>query len=398
MFLASAAVLATLLTVAAQTRRQKMVEVEVLAHVLKPAASDAPRALTVPDGFRVSRFAQSLGKPRIMAVAPDGGVYVTRREPGDCLLLRDRNQDGRVDDQIVVARKPGLHGIAIADNRVYLATVKEVFVAERRTDGTLGQLQQIIGDLPDGGQHPNRTLAIGPDDMLYISVGSSCNACSETNREHATLLRARTDGTQREIYSSGLRNTIGFGWFPGTNDLWGWDHGIDWLGDDRQGEELNLLVQGSRYGWPYVYGKNRFNLQDEPPNGMSHQDWAKMSREPVWLYTAHSAPMQMAFYTADQFPTEYRNNAFVAMRGSWNRKPPSGYEVVRVRFQNGKPVQVEPFLTGFLGQEGGQWTHSGRPVGVAVAADGALLISDDTLGSIYRVSYGSANQSSRTSP
>ena len=212
------------------------------------------------------------------------------------------------------------------------------------------------------------------------------------------ISNSRASNFWSTLSSSSISNTIGFGWYPGTNDLWGWDHGIDWLGDERQGEELNQLVQGSRYGWPYVYGKNRFNLQDEPPNGLSHQDWAKMSREPTWLYTAHSAPMQMAFYTADQFPAEYRNNAFVAMRGSWNRKPPSGYEVVRVRFQKGKPSQVEPFLSGFLAQEGGQWTHSGRPVGVAVAADGSLLVSDDTLGTIYRISYGSANRSSRTSP
>jgi glucose/arabinose dehydrogenase len=370
----------------AQASRQKIVDVEVVGHVLKPVPAEAPNRLTVPDGFTVARFAQALGKPRMLAVAADGSVYVTRREPGDCVLLRDRNDDGKADDVTVVAKKSGLHGIAIHHDRIYFATVKEVFVADRMADGSVGELKPIITDLPDGGQHPNRTLGVGPDGRLYISVGSTCNACTETNRESAAMLRTRLDGSEREVLASGLRNTIGFAWHPGTKELWGWDHGIDWLGDDQQGEEFNLLVHGARYGWPYVFAKSRQNPADEPPGGISREEWTRMSREPVLLYTAHAAPMQMLFYTGDQFPEEYRNDVFVAMHGSWNRKPPSGYEVVRVRFKNNKPVQVEPFLSGFLGQERGRWTHSGRPTGLAIAADGALLVSDDALGAIYRIS------------
>lgn len=200
------------------------------------------------------------------------------------------------------------------------------------------------------------------------------------------MLRTRLDGADRRIFATGLRNTIGFDWHPETREMWGWDHGIDWLGNNEQGEELNLLVRGARYGWPYIFGKSKPNPADEPPGGVSKQEWARGSREPSLLYTAHAAPMQAAFYTGSLFPEDYRNNMFVAMHGSWNRKPPSGYEVIRVRFQGGRPTATETFLTGFLSQGSGQWTHSGRPVGVAVAGDGALLVSDDSLGVIYRVS------------
>lgn len=392
--LMSFCVAAALLPASAQN--PKGVDIDIVGRILKPrrvdATPDAMRRLTAPAGFEIHRFATGLGKPRMIAVAEDGAVYVTRREPGDCLLLRDTDGDGKADQQTVVAKKEGLHGIALHGNRAYFATVKEVFVADRRPDGSFAELRQIAVDLPDGGQHANRTIGVGPDGMLYVSVGSSCNACTETNKESATLLRMKPDGSGREVFASGLRNTIGFGWHPETRALWGLDHGIDWLGDNQQGEELNLLEQGAKYGWPYVYGKGGFNLQDDPPGGVTHAAWAKQSREPALLYTAHSAPMQMVFYTGSQFPAEYRNDAFAAMRGSWNRKPPSGYEVVRIRFSAGKPVGIEPFVKGFLMQQGKEWSILGRPVGLAVAQDGSLLIGDDTNGVIYRVSKTGAGE------
>jgi glucose/arabinose dehydrogenase len=382
--------------VAAQDK-QKPVSVEITGHIQKPEQIDPTdermRQLSLPPSFRIAKFAEKLGKPRMIAVADDGTVYVTRREPGDCVMLRDTNGDGRADEQKVVAQKPQLHGIAIDGHRVYLATVKELYVTERAQDGSFGALKQIIGDLPDGGQHPNRTIAVGRDRMLYVSVGSTCNECTETSKESATLLRISPDGTKRETFSSGLRNTIGFGWHPQTNELWGIDHGIDWLGDNEQGEEVNLLVQGASYGWPHIFGKSQINFGENPPTGMTYEQLAKMSREPALLYTAHAAPMQMAFYKADHFPAEYRNSAFIAMHGSWNRRPPSGYEVVQLVFRDGKPVEFKPFLTGFLAQQGSGWANSGRPTGLAVARDGSLLVSDDANGVIYRISYGDDTRS-----
>jgi glucose/arabinose dehydrogenase len=154
----------------------------------------------------------------------------------------------------VVANRVGAHGLAIKGNKFYLTTVKEIFVADIRPDGTLGPLTMIIGDLPDSGQHPNRTMAFGPDGMLYISVGSTCNACNESNPENATVLRASSDGKMRAIFASGLRNTIGFSWNPTTGELWRMDHGIDYLGDEVQPEELNRIERGKQYGWPHVWG------------------------------------------------------------------------------------------------------------------------------------------------
>lgn len=365
-------------------------DVEFTGHVVKPAkaelSEDALDALTLPDGFKINVFAKDLINPRMMAVAQDGTVYVTRRSVGDVVMLRDTDGDGKADEQSVVANRPQMHGIAIEDDEIYLATVTDVYRANIKKDGTLSDLQRIIDDLPDGGQHPNRTLGIGPDGMLYISVGSTCNACAETNPEAATLLRAAKDGTKRRIFASGLRNTIGFGWHPATKLLYGMDHNVDWHGDDQPGEELNLLEEGKKYGWPYVFANGMINPQAEPA-GVSSEDWKAASKEPLLLYTAHAAPMQMSFYDGTAFPAEYAGNAFVAMRGSWNRKPPSGYEIARIVFENDKPVRIEPFLTGFLTERDGTFQQTARPAGIAIAKDGAILLSDDANGVIYRIAY-----------
>lgn len=341
-------------------------------------------SLKVPQGFKVSTFASGLGNIRILAVASNGDIYATRRQEGDLILLRD---DGTQPSPKVVLRREGLHGLTIHNDKLYLATVNEVLVADRKADGTLSEPRLLISDLPDGGQHPNRTLALGPDGKLYVSVGSTCNACSESSKESAAMLQMSPDGTGRTVFASGLRNTIGFAWHPETKALWGFDHGIDWLGDNEQGEELNRLEEGQKYGWPYSYTKNKVNPQEQYPAGFKIEEWLASNRPSVLEYTPHAAPMQMLFYTANELPVQYRNDAFVTMRGSWNRRPPSGYEVVRVRFAAGKPVEVQPFLTGFLKQQGAQWGFTGRPVGLAIAKDGSLLVGDDANGVIYKVTY-----------
>lgn len=396
-WLAACAACVCLPAAGVRTQEKKTTDVTIQGHVYEPtkleATDERVARLRVPAGFRVQKFAE-LQNPRMLAVGADGAVYVSQREPGTVAMLKDTDGDGVADVQRIVAEKKMLHGLAIHGGKMYLAAVNEVYVADMRPDGTLGPLRTIISDLPDGGQHPNRTLAVGPDSVLYITSGSTCNECHETNPESATVVRATLDGRTRKVFASGLRNTIGFGWHPVSKKLYGMDHGIDWLGDNDQREELNEIVEGAKYGWPYVYADSKLNQHNEPLKtlGLTNEDWARQSKEPVLLYTAHSAPMQMAFYTGGMFPAEYRNDAFVAMRGSWNRKPPSGYEVVRVRFDRaGVPVSIEPFLTGFLvpnGAPDGKDAHFARLAGVAVARDGALLIGDDTNNTIYRVSYG----------
>ena len=369
--------------------QERPANVAITGHVVKPerlapTAADLQQ-LRVPQGFSVTVFAENIGKPRMLSVSNDGRIYVTRREPGDVLVVRDTNRDGRADDIRAAVRRPMLHGIALDGRRVYLVTVKDVLAADIAEDGTFSNVSPLVDDLPDSGQHPNRTLALGPDGHLYVSVGSTCNACTESSPESATLLRLSTDGTSRQIYASGLRNTIGFGWHPQSGDLFGMDHGIDWLGDDDQPEELNRIERGKQYGWPYVYAAGKINPQDEPPGDVTSDEWARLSVNPVLTYTAHAAPMQMVFYQGAQFPAAYRGDAFVAMHGSWNRKTPSGYEVVRIRFADGEPTKFEPFLTGFLTQRGGRPAMIGRPVGLAITQDGALLVADDLNGRIYRV-------------
>ncbi|UYB50659.1 YbhB/YbcL family Raf kinase inhibitor-like protein [Xanthomonas sp. AM6] len=369
-------------------------DVPAQVHTFKPDKVDAtPRqiaGLKVPAGFQVKAFATGLKNARIIAVAPGGNIYVSRRDQGDVLLLKDANDDGKLDaPPKVVANRSGAHGLAIRDGQLYLVTVKELFVAPILNDGTLGPLKLLVGDLPDGGQHPNRTMAFGPDGMLYLSIGSTCNACNETNPEHATLLRVSPDGKSRTIFASGLRNTIGFDWDPSTGELWGVDQGIDFLGDEVQPEELNHIVKGKQYGWPHIWGKDGINPQSTPPGGMTKQQWAAISEPMVLGYTAHAAAMQFHFYRGASFPADYRGDAFITFRGSWNRKPASGYEVVRLKFENGKPVAFEPFVTGFL-TEGGT-KHFARPVGLAETASGALLVSDDANGVIYRISAKGAS-------
>ena len=276
-----------------------------------------------------------------------------------------------------------MHGIGFHAGKVYLATVKEVFRADVNPDGTFGPLEMIIHDLPDAGQHPTRTVQVGPDNMLYIGVASATNDAVEPNPEAATILRASLDGKSRAIFAAGLRDVIGWGWHPLTGELWGMDHGIDWLGDDQQLEELNLIEKGKHYGWPYFHGANEDNVARFPP-AASPRRRCRAAVTPMTLgYTAHAGPMQSSFYTGNQFPAEYRGDMFVSMRGSWNRKPAAGYEVVRVRFRDGKPVKIEPFVTGFSDRD----EEFGRLTGNAVAPDGSLLFTDDRNGVIYRVSY-----------
>lgn len=361
---------------------------EMVGHVFKPekveATSEMVQQLDVPEGFQVSQYATDLGKPRMMAVSEQGNVYVTTRE-GKVFLLKDENNDGKSDQTQTVLTLDQVHGLAIQDDWLYMVTVNDVFRAKMKENGGLEQPDTIMTDLPDGGQHPNRTIEFGPDGKLYVSVGSTCNACDETTEESATLLVADADGKNREIYAKGLRNTIGFDWEPTTQKLWGMDHGIDWLGDEEQREELNQLEKDGNYGWPYIYGEGKYNPADEPPADTTYEEYAKMVTNPVMTFEAHSSPLDMIFYTGNQFPEEYQNDAIVTFHGSWNREKPSGYKVIRINFEDGKPVDSTDLVTGFLTDDNQK--QFGRVTGLAVLPDGSLLISDDENGVIYRLNY-----------
>ena len=378
--------------------------------------------LQVPAGFRVTALATGLNNPRWLSAMADGAVYVTSPMRGQVLRLKDGNGDGDADDsgeRIVVADAAtnpdlmGVHGIAHHQGKLYLASVKAVVTATVGADGSLTGVTRLIGDLPDGGQHPNRTLAVGPDGKLYVTVGSTCNNCSESNTEHATILRFNLDGTAAandanpqhpmkarnpmvmvspRVFASGLRNVLGFDWHPSTQALWGSEHGSDGLGNDLPPDELVRPQAGKSYGWPYCYGDRMPDpTADDPSQTMTKQMYCPNTEPAAFGYPAHSAPLGFVFYTGSQFPAGYRNDAFVAFRGSWNRETPTGYKVVRVHFENGQPAAagatpiISDFLSGFL-IEGGA-AHFGRIAGLAVDASGALLVAEDTNGVVYRVSY-----------
>jgi glucose/arabinose dehydrogenase len=391
----SLAVLVVLQAGSAQLPRHRM-EGTTFKPERHAATADTVRDLKVPVGFEVQVFAENLGNPRMIAVAADGAVYGTRPEQNDVIRLRDADGNGRADGTpVTVARDlERVHGIAIHDGRIFLATVQDIYSGQLNPGGAAIELKKIAERLPDGGQHPNRTLGVGPDGMLYVSVGSSCNACDETNPEHATILQMKLDGQDRQVFARGLRNTIGFDWHPETGELWGMDHGSDWRGDERPREELNRIVKDAHYGWPFcLESKQPDTLLAQEPRKISKEAFCEASLPPVLMYEAHSAPIQMAFHPGNNLPPDSRGDAFVAMHGSWNRAMPTGYKVVRIRFGQGKPAVFEDFVTGFLSENSNAF--SGRPAGLAVGADGAILFSDDINGRIYRVAFSAGAAGSK---
>jgi glucose/arabinose dehydrogenase len=372
--------------------------VAMTGYTVKPAERDFSeermRGLSLPAGFRIDVFAQDLENPRVLLVMENGDIYVAEREAGRVTLLRDTNGDGRPDVRRAVVTGlgedlAGVHGLATDGSRLFMVTDRELYVADIAANGSVGEPELVIDDLPDGGQHPNRTMRYR-DGALFLSLGSTCNACPEPNEEAATMVRVNPQTWEREIYAEGLRNTIGFDFHPATGAFWGMDHATDWRGDNFPREELNLIRQGRHYGWPFCAEKSRVDplMHAEPPGGRGRTEYCAQTEPSVLEYTAHAAPMGMTFYAGGMFPAEYRNDAFVAMRGSWNRSEPAGYKVLRIRFDaNGNPTGFEDFITGWLIENG--TAHFGRLSDVKVARDGALLVNDDHNGVIYRVTYGS---------
>jgi glucose/arabinose dehydrogenase len=385
-----AAALSTSPTAALGVEAGKELVTEQKGHSLRPEVieptDERVATLRLPPGFEVTKFAEALGTPRMMRVHEDGTLYVTRPDEGDVLALRDEDGDGRAERRTTaISGLADVHDLAFVDGTAYLVTVRSVYRARANAGGAFGEPEKILDGLPDGGRHPNRTIALGPDGRIYVSIGSTCNCCVEEHPEAAAIIRFDREGGGRGLFATGLRNTIGFDWHPTTKAMWGLDHDTDWLGDDFPAEELNLLEAGKDYGWPWVHGDGVLPPTIAYPQGFNRERALAQATSPVLVYTAHAAPIQMTFYDGSQFPGAYRGDAFAAMHGSWNRKPPAGFEVVRVDFENGRPVRVEPFLTGFL-VEGGKKTF-GRPTGIAVARDGSLLVGDDETGAIYRVTY-----------
>lgn len=340
------------------------------------AALSVPIAL--PDGFTISVYARDLGSPRFMAYGPDGTLYVTDIAGGRVLTLPDANGDGVADSADVALtglNRP--HGITFHDNALYVGETNQIvrFAADA---GTWGDKEVIVPDLPTQG-HGTRTVIFGPETKMYVSIGSSCNVCVEDTPLRAAVWQYDADGSNGKLFTSGLRNAVGLVVRPGSTDLWASNNGRDLMGDDVPPETLNVLADGADFGWPRCHAGDIVDPQYGGQNGCAGVT------PPAVEMQAHSAPLGLRFYDGTMFPDAYQGSLFVAFHGSWNRSEPTGYKIVRVPVDaNGRPGDVEDFATGWLQDTG---TVAGRPVDVIVAPDGALLVTDDDTGMIYRIAY-----------
>lgn len=356
----------------------------LLAALLRPGAAGAQVQLKVPPGFHVDVFAADLGGVRLMVLDPAGTLLVSVPSRGRVLALPDRNGDGKADaTHVVMDRLNKPHGLAFKDGALYIAETGRVLRYEY-DPATMkaAQGRVAVPKLPAEGAHWTRTVVVGPDGRLYVSVGSSCNACREPDKRRAAVLRYQADGSGEQLFATGLRNAVGLAFHPGTGVLWATVNERDWRGADVPPDYVTEVKEGADYGWPDCMRVGGQAVADRSVNRVARCEGLT---PPTVEIQAHSAPIGLAFYTGTQFPAEYRGSLFVAYRGSWNRIVPTGYKVVRIRFQDGQPAGMEDFATGWL-EGAASW---GRPVDVLVGRDGALYVSDQGAGRIYRIRYGS---------
>jgi glucose/arabinose dehydrogenase len=339
--------------------------------------------LFVPEGFQVTEYA-SVPRARFMALGPDGAVYVSQPREGQVMRLMDANGDGVAEAQTVAIsglNRP--HGLAFHDGWFYIANTDAVVRVRLGADGRAQGQPETVATYSGGGGHWTRTVIFGNDGGMYVSVGSTCNLCVEASPDRAAVMRFDADGRNGRVFASGLRNAVGLAVHPVTGEIWVTQHERDNLPPDHQDlppEEINILRDGAHYGWPYCYG----DRIPTPDGGFASWGQCNTTVPPALEMQAHSAPLGITFLrNATLFPEEYRGDALVAFHGSWNRDEPTGAKVVRIRVRDGRPVGIEDFVVGWQDAAGRRW---GRPVDVLVARDGAVLISDDQRGTIYRVS------------
>jgi glucose/arabinose dehydrogenase len=354
----------------------------LLLHAAQGHAAELPLGgIRLPPGFRIDLYTDKVPGARSMALSPGGILIVGTREEGKVYAVLDRGKKNRADEVVVIASGMNMpNGVAFRDGALYVAEVSRVL----RYDGIEGRLKDpprpvvVNATFPREPHHGWKFIRFGPDGRLYVPVGAPCNVCEEKDPRYAAILRMKPDGTGLEVFAAGVRNTVGFDWHPETKELWFTDNGRDRMGDDRPPDELNRAPRkGMHFGFPYLHGKNI------PDPEYGSRAGGRAITPPERELGPHVASLGMRFYTGTMFPGEYRNQIFIAEHGSWNRSTPIGYRVTLVRLKDGRAAGYEVFAEGWL-QGRGAW---GRPVDVLVMPDGALLVSDDRAGAIYRISY-----------
>jgi len=337
------------------------------------------RRISLPDGFSFTVFSADLPNARMMQVTVSGDLLVTTPSSGEVhLLYKDDNGDGIADGRkTILSNLSKPHGIELFQDWLYIAETDAVgrIRFDAMTRQASGAYEQIVTGLPTEGRHWTRTVRAGPDGCLYVSIGSSCNECIEANPKRAAIIRFRPDGTEQEIFATGLRNSVGFDWSPRDGALYATDNGRDLLGDDFPPEELNRIEPGGFYGWPYIHGFG----DPDPEYGPGNEDKYIDAIQPLHAFRPHNAPLGIRFLRSGP----YRNDALVALHGSWNRREKDGYKVVRLHWSEDGTITESDFMTGFL--DDGHVI--GRPADIAESPSGEIFISDDFSGSVYRVVF-----------
>jgi glucose/arabinose dehydrogenase len=356
----------------------------ILTALAGPAHGDRDLPLErirLPPGFQIDVYAANVPGARSLALGPPGILFVGTRGEGKVYAVIDRDGDQRADEVVTLALGLNMpNGVAFRDGALYVAEVNRVL----RFDRIESRLRNppppvVVSDgFPADRHHGWKFIRFGPDGRLYVPVGAPCNICEPDPARYAAIFRMNPDGSGLEQFARGVRNTVGFDWHPQSHELWFTDNGRDWMGNDLPPDELNHAPRaGMHFGYPYCHGRN---LPD--PEFGAKRKCSEFTPPAVEL-GPHVAALGMRFYTGNQFPPEYRDQIFIAEHGSWNRAIPIGYRITLVRMEGDRPVSYEVFAEGWL-RGLLSW---GRPVDVEVMPDGALLVSDDKAGAIYRISY-----------
>jgi len=336
--------------------------------------------ISLPAGFEINLYAQ-VPNARSMTLSPNGTLFVGSRSAGKVYAIQTHDEGAQIKKPLVVAERLNMpNGVAVKDGALYVAEINRVLRYDNIEERLKNPPQPIVINdrFPRDRQHGWKFIAFGPEGDLYVPVGAPCNICEPDPDRYAAIMRMKPNGSNLEVFARGIRNTVGFDWHPQTKELWFTDNGRDRQGDNIPPDELNHAPKpGLHFGYPYCHGGDI----SDPEYGKKHpcSEFTPSAQN----LGPHVAALGMRFYTGSMFPSEYRNQIFIAEHGSWNRSTPIGYRVTVVELKGNKAVSYRPFAQGWL-QGNRAW---GRPVDVLVMPDGALLVSDDEAGAIYRIAY-----------
>ncbi len=327
---------------------------------------------TILGDFNIEVFAKGFNKPRVLLFDPRGNLLVSAMGDGAVYAIKPNGEKNKLVSDLF-----NPHGLDIKDNYLYIAETDKISrYSYNATNLKLGE-QEILFDLPADGGHYTRTIKFGPDDNLYVTVGSSCNVCYEDDERRSAILKYNPQNWSYKIFASGLRNTVFFVFHSQTKQIWGLDMGRDWLGDYLPPEELNIILEGRDYGWPLCYG-DKVHDTDFAENV---ENPCINTEPPIYELPAHFAPLGLVFIDSPIFPESWQDDLLVALHGSWNRSKPGGYKVVHLDVEGNQVLSHEDFMTGFLTDQG----VIGRPVDLVFGPDNALYLSDDKAGVIYKI-------------